>query len=72
MDTGDQSYPQNLAYENHVYLMQEKRLPGMSEVEVVFVPPCFLAHPPHARIVLIKYKPMVFAGFPLKGAMKGP
>lgn len=71
MDTGDQSYSQNLAYENHLYLMQEKRLLGMSEVEVVFVPPCSFAHLPHARIVLIKYKPMVFAGFSLEGAMKG-
>lgn len=44
----------------------------MSEVEVVFVPPCSLAHPPHARIVLIKYKLMVFVGFSLKRAMKGP
>lgn len=69
---GDQWSSQNLACENRLYLMQEKRLPGMSEVEVVFVPPRSFAHLPHTRIVLIKHKPVVFAGFPLKGAMKGP
>lgn len=60
---GDQLYSQNNIWPlrtTYIYLMQERRLPGMAEIEAHFVCPSSSTGS-NARVLLIKYEPMVFA-----------